>query len=157
VGSERFQQPALEIRRYYGQALMKKYSDAAKSGLLARLAETPHLQQYEKSLRNPEYNIFYNAPALIIIYGNTESHWQVYDCSMVAYNLHLLAEESGLGACWIGFAHDVFATKEMRADFGIPEGYELVAPVILGYPSASHPTTGTPRKPFSLHFYDGDK
>ena len=136
------------------RALMKRYSDSAKSDWLNRLAEIPYMQQYEKAILDPEYNIFYNAPALVIIYGNTESYWCVYDCSMVAYNLHLLAEESGLGACWIGFAHNVFATREMKAEFGIPESYELVAPVILGHPTASHPTTGTPRKPFSIHFYD---
>jgi len=137
--------------------LLKKYSDAAKNDWLARLAETPYLQQYEKVLRDPEYNIFYNAPAVVIIYGNTDSYWHVYDCSMVAYNMHLLAEESGMGACWIGFAHNVFATDETKAAFGIPEGYELVAPVILGYPTASHPTAGTPREPFSVLFYDGEK
>jgi len=139
------------------KALMKKYSDVAKSDWLNSLAETPHMQQYENAIRDPGYNIFYNAPALVIIYGNTESFWRVYDCSMVAYNLHLLAEESGLGSCWIGFAHNVFATREMKAEFSIPESYELVAPVILGHPAASHPTTGTPRKPFSIHFYDNTR
>jgi len=139
------------------RSLMKQYSDAAKSDWLARLSETPHMQQYEKAIRDPKYNIFYNAPALVIIYGNTESYWRVYDCSMVAYNLHLLAEESGLGACWIGFAHNVFATREAKAAFGIPENYELVAPVILGHPASSHPAEGTPRKPFSISFYTGIK
>lgn len=139
------------------RALLKKYSDTAKGDWLATLAETPHLQQYEQALRDPDYNIFYNAPALVIIYGNTESYWHVYDCSMVAYNLHLLAEESGMGACWIGFAHNVFAAKETKTAFDIPEDFELVAPVILGFPTASHPKTGTPRKPFSVLFYDGVK
>ena len=137
------------------RALMQKYSDAAKSDWLARIAETPHMQQYEKAIRDPEYNIFYNAPALVIIYGNKESYWRVYDCSMVAYNLHLLAEESGLGACWIGFAHNVFALPDVQAEFGIPDNFELVAPVILGHPAASHPATGTPRKPFTINFYTG--
>lgn len=137
------------------RALMKTYSDAAKSDWLARIAETPHMQQYEKAIRDPEYNIFYNAPALVIIYGNKESYWRVYDCSMVAYNLHLLAEESGLGACWIGFAHNVFALPDVQAEFGIPDNFELVAPVILGHPAASHPATGTPRKPFTINFYTG--
>jgi hypothetical protein len=45
----------------------------------------------------------------------------------------------------------------MKAEFGIPESYELVAPVILGHPAASHPTTGTPRKPFSINFYEGTR
>lgn len=33
------------------KALLKKYSDAAKGDWLARLAETPHMQQYEKPIR----------------------------------------------------------------------------------------------------------
>lgn len=139
------------------RSLMKRYSDDAKNDWLSKLAETPHMQQYEEYIRDPGYNIFYNAPALVVIYGNTESYWRVYDCSMVAYNLHLLAEESGLGACWIGFAHNIFATRETKAEFEIPDNYELVAPVILGHPATSHPTTGTPRKPFSIRFHDGGK
>ncbi len=139
------------------RALMKKYSDAAKNDWLARIAETPHMRQYEKAIRDPEYNIFYNAPALVIVYGNKESYWRVYDCSMVAYNLHLLAEESGLGACWIGFAHNVFAMPDVQEEFGIPDNFELVAPVILGHPASSHPVTGTPRKPFTINFYTGTK
>lgn len=96
------------------RALMKRYSDSAKSDWLQRLDEAPHMRQYEQAIKNPEYNIFYNAPALIIVYGNTESYWRVYDCSMVAYNLHLLAEEAGLGACWIGFAHNIFCAMRLK-------------------------------------------
>jgi nitroreductase len=135
------------------RALMKKYSDAAKSDWLAHIAEAPHMQQYEKAMRDPGYNIFYHAPALVVIYGNRESHWRVYDCSMVAYNLHLLAEEAGLGACWIGFAHNVFAMPDVQAALGIPDNFELVAPVILGRPASTHPATGTPRKAFTINFF----
>jgi nitroreductase len=113
------------------------------------------MQQYEKMIKEPEYNIFYNAPALIVVYGNTESFWYVYDCSMVAYNLHLLAEESGLGACWIGFAHNVFSSKETKVEFGIPQGFELVAPVIIGRPVRSGATAEVARKPFVTSFFDG--
>lgn len=135
--------------------LMKQYSDAAKDDWLKNLEAAPHMQQYEQAMRDPDYNIFYNAPALVIIYGDTQSYWRVYDCSMVALNLHLLAEEAGLGACWIGFAHNVFATSEMKHEFGIPQSFELVAPVVLGHPSPAHPVTGTPRKPFTTNFYSG--
>jgi len=137
--------------------LMKNYSDAAKRDWLARLPETPHMQQYENAIRDPGYNIFYNAPSLVIIYGNKDSYWRVYDCSMVAYNLHILAEESGLGACWIGFAHNIFAAADVKSEIGIPENFELVAPVIIGRPASNHPATGTPRKPFSITFYEGTK
>jgi nitroreductase len=130
--------------------LMKKYSDAAKSDWLRRLDNTPHMQQYEAYLKDPDYNIFYNAPALIILYGNTESHWYNYDCSMVAYNLQLLAEEAGLGACWIGLAHNTFSAEETKAEFGIPKEYELVAPIIMGYPGVSGTASVVPRKPFVM-------
>lgn len=74
---------------------------------------------------------------------------------MVAYNLSLLAEESGLGSCWIGFAHNIFSKREIKADFGLTEEYELVSPVILGHPTVSCPGPEVPRKPFILNFYQG--
>lgn len=134
--------------------LMKRYSDRAKSDWLSGLKETPHMQQYEKMIKDPEYNIFYNAAVLIIVYGNMESFWRVYDCTMVAYNLHLLAEESGLGCCWIGFAHNVFAEPDVKSELGIPENYELVAPVILGYPAKAGASCENPnnRKPFEVKY-----
>jgi len=139
------------------KSLLKKYSDYAKSDWLSRLKQAPQMQQYEKMITDPEYNIFYNAPVLIIVYGNSESFWYVYDCSMVAYNLHLLAEESGLGACWIGFAHNVFSSKETKAELGIPVGHELVAPVIIGRPARSGATTEVSRKPFVTNYFDGGR
>jgi nitroreductase len=139
------------------KALMERYSDAAKRDWLRKLDESPHMQQYEEFIKDPDYNIFYHAPALIIIYGNTDSFWYVYDCSMVAYNLHLLAEESGLGACWIGFAHNIFSAEETKSELGIPGGYELVAPVIIGHPAKSGVVPEVSRKPFVTNFFNGGK
>lgn len=137
--------------------LMKRYSDAAKNNWLSKLDESPHMQQYEEFMKDPEYNIFYHAPVLIIIYGNTNSFWHVYDCSMVAYNLLPLAEQSGLGACWIGFAHNIFASEETKTEFGVPRDYELVAPVIIGQPAKSGLSLEVSRKPFVTNFFDREK
>ncbi len=138
-----------------GKERMKKYSDTAKDGWLHVLGQSPHMRQYEEYIRNPDYNIFYNAPVLIVIYGNTESRWQVYDCSMVAYNLHLFAEESGLGCCWIGFAHNIFADPAIKRELGVPEQYELVAPLILGHPAQKKSDLQNPnaRKPFEIAYF----
>ncbi len=133
------------------------YSDAAKTAWLATLEDNPHMHQYEKYIRDPEYNIFYDAPALVIVYGNRESYWHVYDCSMVAYNLHLLAEERGLGCCWIGFAHNILAEPAVKRGLGIPEQYDLVAPVILGRPAQGKSSSRNlnPRKDFTISCFDG--
>lgn len=133
---------------------LRSYSDAAKTAWLATLEDHPHMQQYEEFIRDPDYNIFYNAPALVIVYGNRESYWHVYDCSMVAYNLHLLAEENGLGCCWIGFAHNILSESAVKRGLGVPEQYELVAPVILGHPAQarSDVSNPNPRKDFSINW-----
>ena len=136
------------------KAKMKAYSDAAKQNWLENLATCPYMQQYEEYLKDPDYNVFYNAPALVIIYGDSQSHWHVYDCSMVAYNLHLLAEEDGLGCCWIGFAHNIFADPAVKKELGVPAEYQLVAPVILGHPASKSALEQNPnrRKPFDITF-----
>lgn len=134
---------------------LKAYSDAAKSAWLATLDENPHMRQYEDFIRDPAYNIFYNAPALVIVYGNRESYWHVYDCSMVAHNLHLLADEQGLGCCWIGFAHNILNEPAMKRGLGVPEQYELVAPVVLGHPAEAKALAENPnpRKDFMINWF----
>ena len=137
------------------KALLQHYSDVAKSEWLDNLTDSPHMHQYEQFMRDPDFNVFYNAPALVIIYGNRESFWHVYDCSMVAYNLSLLAEEAGLGSCWIGFAHNIFSKREIKSEFGLSENYQLVAPIIVGHPAELSPGAEVPRKPYILNFYHG--
>lgn len=131
---------------------LQHYSDAAKAAWLADLDAAPYMRQYETFMKDPAYNIFYNAPALIIVYGDTNSYWHVYDCSMVAYNLHLLAEDQGLGCCWIGFGHNIFADPQVKSELGVPRHYQLVAPVILGHPAipAEHRNNPNQRKPFEI-------
>ena len=42
-------------------------------------------------LRDPDFDIFYGAPALIVIASMAESPWAVEDCSLAAENLMLLS------------------------------------------------------------------
>jgi nitroreductase len=137
-----------------GRARLKEYSDAAKRMWLENLDRFPQVRQYEKALRDPGFNIFYNASTLIIIYGDSNSYWHVHDCSMVALNLSLLAEEEGLGCCWIGEAHNIFADPKVKKELGVPENYHLVAPLILGHPATPRTAQENPnkRKPFEIKF-----
>lgn len=133
--------------------VMKKYSDAAKRDWLLKLDDIPRMLQCEECITDPDYNIFYNAPALVLIYGNSNSCWYAHDCGMVAYNLHLLAEEAGMGACWTGFASNIFSSEKVKAELGIPEEYELVAPVVMGYPARGVTASEMPRKPFVTQMF----
>jgi nitroreductase len=73
---------------------------------------------------------------------------------MVALNLYLLAEEEGLSCCWIGEAHNVFADPAVKKELGIPENYQLAAPLILGHPVSPRTAQENPnkRKPFEIKF-----
>lgn len=108
-------------------------SEMTKKYLLKNLEKYPYLHQYEDWLKNPQYSVFNHAGTLLIIYGNTESHWYVYDCSLAAGNIMLAAHSMGIGTCWIGFAEHTLNTKEFKEKYSVPEQYELVCPMSMGY------------------------
>lgn len=134
---------------------MKAYSDTAKKMWLETLDEHPYMQAYEGTFKSPKTNIFFNAPSIIIIYGNTDSFWFNYDCSMVALNIQLMAHERGMGTCWIGEAHNIFAVPEVKKELGVPEKYTLVAPIVIGYPLEDRKGKPNPneRKPFEINYF----
>lgn len=112
---------------------IESLSEMTKKYLLENLEKYPYLNQYESWLKNSEYSIFNHANTLLIIYGNIDSHWYVYDCSLAADNIMLAAYSMGIGTCWIGFAEHTLNTKEFKEKYGVPEKYELVCPMSMGY------------------------
>ena len=115
------------------QEEIESLSDKAKQIIRENLADYPYFEQYKAFLEDPKSNIFNNAPTVLVIYGNTASHWHVYDCSLVAGNIMLAAYSKGIGSCWIGFAEAISNSKEFKDQHGVPEGYNLVCTLGLGY------------------------
>ena len=64
------------------------------------------------------------------------------------------AHAKGIGSCWIGFAHNVLDEPEIKKELGLPEEYELVAPLIIGYPAVKREQAENPikRKPVEINF-----
>lgn len=121
------------------QQWLKKCSDQAKSFLLSHLEHFPPLRKYEAALGNPSFQIFYNAPALVVIYAKPESPHTVEDSSLAAQNLMLAAHSLGLGTCWIGFATPLLNLPEWKQELGAPPEYAAIAPIIIGYPQTVLP------------------
>ncbi len=115
--------------------IMKQMSTHCKPKLLKQLegVNIDAAAQFKKMLRSEEFDIFYNAPVLIIVLGNKNAPTADFDCAMCAQNMMLAAHSMGLGSCWIGTACLVQDNPEMLHKLKIPDDYKVVAPIIFGY------------------------
>lgn len=118
------------------------WSARAKAYGLATLAGNPHSDHWRAILTQPDYNIFYDAPILIVICAKPAvGLMPVEDCCLAAQNLMLAAHAMGLGICPIGFARRWLNQREVKEELGIPLEYTPVFPVIVGYPRETPPPT----------------
>jgi nitroreductase len=126
------------------KALLARISKEAKAHLLKTPPAVVPSHHIQELVNDPDFNIFYDAPALIVISSVTTSQWAVENCSLAAENLMLAACAAGLGTCWIGFAQIWLGTVEGKAAIQLPPGHLPVAPIIVGHPKTSPPPV--PRK-----------
>ena len=102
------------------------------------LHETTPLAKYRALMEKESFQLFHHAPALIIIYAKKPSLHPHEDCALAAQNLMLTAADLGLGSCWIGFSLYHFNRSEIKKTLQIPEEYEAIAPIVVGYPQTNH-------------------
>ena len=120
---------------------LMRLSDLAKVSFVmeaARLhADRPGLKVFSE----PDFNVFYDAPALIVICAKSAGHFAVADCWLAAQNLMLAAHSMGFGTCVIGSAAAALNAPDIKHELGIPAETTVVAPIIVGRPSGeSHPS-----------------
>lgn len=125
-------------------------SRQAKAHMLSTTPAALLSHHFQEILNDPGFDIFYNAPALILISSAVENAWAVENCALAAQNLMLTARSVGLGTCWIGFAEGWLRTPEGKALLGLPGGHVPVAPIIVGHPRVEPPAV--PRKAPDISF-----
>jgi len=115
--------------------MMRRISEESKKNILARINANPddYAKKYQKMLENESFNIFYNAPCLVMILGSTQLKNLYVDCALAASYFMFGAAAQGLGTCWINFGTEVYDV-ELKNDLGIPAESTIVAPIIAGYP-----------------------
>ncbi len=99
---------------------------------------------------------FYGAKTLLIVLADSEMPTWIEDGASVLAVLVNAAHAVGVGSCWIHRARDEFASpkgKELLKEWGIPERYEGVGHVVLGYADMEAPEP-LPRKEDYIHFVD---
>ena len=126
------------------------YAKRIKDWLLANFSQTS-LPPSLRTLIEPEsYNVLHNAPAMVLVLAKSKEPQACEDCCLAAENLMLAARDGGLGTCWIGLSRPWFNLPSTKRELGLPEQYEVVAPIILGQPKVWPQSHG--RNPAEIHW-----
>jgi nitroreductase len=126
------------------QDLLDHISKEAKALMLESAAGGGTTEHFRAMLGDPSFQIFYHAPALVVISAESDERWAVEDCCLAAENLMLAACAMGLGTCWIGFAEAYLQSPEGKHIIQLDPMVRPVAPIIVGHPKALPPPV--PRK-----------
>ena len=120
--------------------ILKKISDESKKNILNRIAINPndYAKKYQKMLEKKSFNVFYNAPCLVLILGDSSLKNLFVDSALAASYFMLAAVPRGLGTCWVNLGAEIH-DQELRNELGIPDNCSIVAPIILGYPEKIPP------------------
>lgn len=78
------------------EALLNELSNEAKV-----LGKESPVDVIRKLNSKEDYQVFYNAPTVIIISADKEAFIPESECIAAAQNIFLAAESLGLGACWV--------------------------------------------------------
>ncbi len=126
---------------------MRRLSDESKKNILASIKKDPGspLKKYEATLASRNFNVFYNAPCLVYIGCSRNVRSGYVDCALAACYFMFSATALDLGTCWIALGSEI-QDPEIRRQIGMPEDYQIVAPMILGYPK-DVPATPTRNEP----------
>ena len=134
------------------KAVLARISRESKARMLRTTAVGLVSHHLHEVVSDPDFDIFYGAPVLIVIAATETSPWSVENCALAAAFLMLAARDAGLGTCWIGFAQAWLATEEGKAALGLPATAQPVAPIIVGHPKVEPPPVR--RKPAEIVWID---
>jgi nitroreductase len=123
-------------------------------GILRSAEVQGRLSERMKEIVNaPGYDIFYGAPALIVISADSNVPGAPVDCQLAMQNLLLSAHARGLGACYMGFLLLAADVPEARQLLAIPPGFRVVAAAIVGHPRV-RPEGPPQRRPPRIDWLD---
>jgi nitroreductase len=117
--------------------IMDKLSDKAKELWVdqSKNMQSPDFQRLVDMVSSPKFNLFYNAPLLIMIFADPRGFMPQVDCSLAAENMMLAAWSLGVGSCFIGLAQPLERVEGIMKELGVPERHRLIAALIFGFPA----------------------
>ncbi|MFZ3148130.1 MAG: nitroreductase family protein [Methanothrix sp.] len=116
--------------------LIKKLSGKAKELWMEQVAKSsqPELESLASMVSRENFDIFFNAPLLIMIFSDSDAFSPQIDCALAGENMMLAARSLGMGSCWIGLAAPLGQDPAIMADLSVPDRFKLEGCLIFGYP-----------------------
>ena len=138
-----------------GRDRVNDCAERARTWLLANFSQSSFSQtsqaaRLRQMLEDPNYVLFHDAPTLVTVLAKSSDFQSAEDCCLAAEIFMLAARDEGLGTCWIGLARPWLDLPATKRDLGLPEHYQVVAPIVLGYPKAWPASHG--RSPAEIHW-----
>jgi nitroreductase len=117
------------------KSVIKFISDETKKAVTEMM---PSMAKRYETQQDRDW-VCFNAPMLILTCAETKATPQIFpidliDSALAAQNMSLKAYDLGLGTCYMGFVYLLSKKPDVLRRAGMPEGYELMVPLILGYP-----------------------
>ena len=127
-GAHRGPSRGLVFYRSYQSRASRMLFRCGQSRIGGEFGEGFAARRFPKPFSSSDFNIFYDAPALIVICTTEPDTMATQSVCLAAENLMLAARGMGLGSCWIGFAEAWLNTPAAAAEFSIPEGQRRLPP-----------------------------
>lgn len=142
-----FAPTAMNQQKWHFAVVQNKSVLAKMDGIARENKLNSNIAFLVKKAEQNDYHTYYRAPTVVIISGEQQAKFIQMDCAAAAQNIALAAESLGIGSCIMTSAGFLFASakgRAMKKELGIPEGYEHICSVSLGY-KGTDKTTAPPR------------
>lgn len=91
------------------------------------------LDKFAKLAESESFNIFYEAPTVIVVSGKKDTTSPFADCCAAIQNMLIAAESLEIGSCWIGLARFFLENPKNVRKLNLPHNYEPYYAVTFGY------------------------
>jgi nitroreductase len=102
----------------------------------------------KERVKSPDYHTFHHAPAVVFITGDPSSRFIQIDCGAALQTMALAAESLNIGTCPVASSVFLFESDSGKAvgkQLGIPDNYNFMCSLVMGYPEGEKPVA-PPRK-----------
>ncbi len=135
---------AMNAQRWYfavvqNRSLLDRIVEVVRENVL-----NSGLEMMKQRVSDPKYHTFYHAPTVVMIFADEKHRFAQIDCGLAAENIALAAESLGIGSCVMtspGLAFTPGKGDGLKKELSVPEGYNFVCAVALGYMDGEKPAT----------------